>query len=135
MCLRVLAESELSLPQRLSIFKLLERLCTIFMDNDAEASIALGRTTPPESRVHFLLCKTFVKAYLQEKRIREITKDPEEEHIADWEIFSKETFYGYREQWGDRLLWEDIVRVVRSNYEAALCAPYRCLAAMGDVDE
>uniref|UniRef100_A0A915AMT6 Dynein heavy chain coiled coil stalk domain-containing protein n=1 Tax=Parascaris univalens TaxID=6257 RepID=A0A915AMT6_PARUN len=68
MCLRVLAESELSLPQRLSIFKLLERLCTIFMDNDAEASIALGRTTPPESRVHFLLCKTFVKAYLQEKR-------------------------------------------------------------------
>uniref|UniRef100_A0A9J2PS64 Dynein heavy chain AAA module D4 domain-containing protein n=1 Tax=Ascaris lumbricoides TaxID=6252 RepID=A0A9J2PS64_ASCLU len=67
MCMRVLAESELPLPQRLNVLKVLERLCTIFMDNDAEASIASERMTPPESRVHFLLCKTFVKAYLQQK--------------------------------------------------------------------
>ncbi|VDM40393.1 unnamed protein product [Toxocara canis] len=63
MCMRILAETELPSLRRIQVFDVLVDLNKIFTVHDRETSGNRRSMISPESRIYFLLCKTFVKVY------------------------------------------------------------------------
>ncbi|KHN80266.1 Dynein heavy chain, cytoplasmic [Toxocara canis] len=63
MCMRILAETELPSLRRIQVFDVLVDLNKIFTVHDRETSGNRRSMISPESRIYFLLCRTFVKVY------------------------------------------------------------------------